>query len=295
MSYHNQIPPTHDMRNKIVLITGSTDGIGQQTAIELARMGAKVIIHGRTETKALETVAQLSQRIGKGELDWVGGEFTSFSEVKKMAEEINNRYDKLDVLINNAGVYKREKIITTDGFETTFQVNHLSHFLLTNLLLDILQKAEHPKVIVVSSVAHMRAKLDFKNLNAEKSFDAYGQYAVSKLANILFAKKLSYNLNGTAVKVNSLHPGVIKTKLLSQGFELSGSKVQFGASIPTFLAADPHASEINGQYFSKHFDLPVLPSEDAMNEKYQKKMWDMSEKLTGYKAPKKTRKKKAEA
>lgn len=292
MKYQNQLRPTSDMRNKIVLITGSTDGIGQQTALELARMGAKVIIHGRTETKALETVARLASRVGKGELDWVGGEFTSLSEVKKMAEEINSRYDKLDVLINNAGVYMREKLITQDGFETTFQVNHLSHFLLTNLLLDLLQKAEHPKVIVLSSVAHMRAKLDFKNLNAEKSFDSYAQYAVSKLANILFAQKLYKNLEGTGLVVNSLHPGVISTKLLSQGFELSGNKVQFGALIPIYLASDPHAAEINGKYFSKYHEQTVLPSEDALNEKYQKKMWDLSEKLSGFKAPKKTRKKK---
>lgn len=284
--------PTNEMKNKIILVTGSTDGIGEATAIQLARMGAKVIIHGRTESKALETVAKHARQVGKGELDWVGGDFTSFKEVTKMAEEIINRYANLDVLIDNAGVYMHEKVITPDGFETTFQVNHLSHFLLTNLLFDLLKNSVHSRIIIISSVAHMRAKLDFKNLNGEKSFDTYSQYAVSKLANVLFAMELSKKLKGTGINVNSLHPGVISTKLLSQGFELSGHRVHKGAILPVYLASSPKAETFNGLYFSKNINAPVIPSDDALNEKYQKKMWDISVKSTGISTPMKIRKKK---
>ena len=294
MTNFYNIPPTTELKDKIILVTGSTDGIGEATAIRLTRMGAKVIIHGRTEIKALETVAKYARQVGKGELDWVGGDFTSFDEVKRMADEINSRYSKIDVLINNAGVYMHEKVITPDGFETTFQVNHLSHFLLTNLLLDLLKNGAPSRIIIISSVAHMRAKLNFKNLIGEKSFDPYSQYAVSKLANILFTMELSKNLEGTGITVNSLHPGIVRTKLLSQGFLLSGSRVQTGAVLPVYFASSPIVETISGKYFSKYYNEPAQPSDDALNEKYQKKMWDLSFKLVGLKAPKKTRKKKEE-
>jgi retinol dehydrogenase 14 len=237
------------IKNKIVLITGSTDGIGKQTAIELALLGARVIVHGRKKNLVEKTVEELRRLESDSKVDGFTFDLSSLLRVREFAARLKEHFDHIDVLINNAGVYIRNKTLSDDGFEMTFAVNHLSHFLLTNELLPLLKQSNEGRIIHVSSMAHQNAKLDWTNLNAEKYYDPYGAYSLSKLANVLFSNELSERLNGSKVTSNSLHPGVITTKLLAAGFNISGSSVKKGAETSVYLATDNKIKDISGKYF----------------------------------------------
>lgn len=269
------------MTNKIILITGSTDGIGRQTACELVKMGAKVIIHGRNKDKCLAAIDWIKTKIKNSELDYLIADFSSLEEVRNLANEFLKKYDKLDVLINNAGVYMHEKVLSKDRFEMTFAVNHLSHFLLTNLLLPALKKSDAARIINVSSIAHTRAVIDFSNLNSEHYFDGYYTYSLSKLANILFTYELAERLIGTKITVNALHPGVISTKLLQTGFNISGASLKEGAATSVYLASSPEVEGVTGKYFIKSAESPSSPL--SYSKEYQKKLWEVSEKFVGLK------------
>ena len=267
------------MKDKTVLITGATDGIGKQTALDLALKNATVILHGRNEQRLLETAKDITRTTSNQKIKIVIANLSSLSQVRKLAEEIQSQFNRLDVLINNAGVYMKKRMLTEDGYEMTFAVNHLSHFLLTNLLLELIKQSSPSRIINVSSVAHTRAQLDFTNLQGEKNYDAYNAYAVSKLANILFTYELSERLKGSDVTVNCLHPGVIGTKLLWEGFSIKGADVIEGAETPVYLASSPEVKNITGKYFVRQKDS--LSSELSYSKEYQKKMWEISAKLVG--------------
>ncbi len=269
------------MKNKLVLITGATDGIGKQTARDLALLGAQVIVHGRNKERVEETVRRLRTlpvggQVKNGELriDGVTFDLSSLKQVKEFAETIKSKYDRIDVLINNAGIYMKDRELTEDGFEMTFAVNHLSHFLLTNELLPLIKKSPEGRIVTVSSIAHQNTSLDFDNLNAEKKFNAYGAYSLSKLANVLFSKELAERLTGISVASNSLHPGVISTKLLSAGFNISGTSVKKGAETSVYLASSSEAKNISGEYF---IDKKISRSHSVVNDLIvRKKFWDVS-------------------
>jgi NAD(P)-dependent dehydrogenase (short-subunit alcohol dehydrogenase family) len=267
------------MKDKIVLITGASDGIGKQTAIDLAGKRATVILHGRNENRLLKTQEEVSHLTNNKNISTVTADLSSLKQVRKAAKEIKSKLNRLDVLINNAGVYMKTRILTEDGFETTFAVNHLAPFLLTNLLLELLKQSDSSRIINVSSIAHTRAQLDFENLNGEKSFDAYNAYAVSKLANVLFTYKLADQLKNVGISVNALHPGVISTKLLRAGFNIQGASLKEGASTSVYLASSHKVQNITGKYFVKMVETPS--SDDSYNKEYQKKMWDLSSQMVG--------------
>ncbi len=234
--------------DKIVLVTGSTDGIGKQTALELAKRGYHVIIHGRKESRCIQTRDEILFNFKDAKLDYITGDFALFDSVRIMAEEIKMKYDRIDVLINNAGVFMSERVITPDGFETTFQVNHLSPFLLTNLIFPFIEKSEDGRVVTVSSIAHKWAKFDFDNLNGEKEFDGQNAYSISKFANILFAYKLHRMRDGKPTS-NALHPGVIGTKLLYAGWGMGGDTLENGAKTSVWLASSDEVKGVSGKYF----------------------------------------------
>jgi retinol dehydrogenase-14 len=211
------------MQDKTILITGSTDGIGRQAALELAALGSRVIVHGRNASRGRTVVEEIQTATGNQNVDLIIADLSSQKQVRQLAAEVLKRYDRLHVLVNNAGVFMNERQVTEDGLETTFAVNHLAPFLLTNLLLDLLKKSAPSRVVTVSSVVHTRGKIDFDNLQAEKRFGSYSAYALSKLANVLFTYQLARLLEGTGVTVNCLHPGVVGTKLLRVGFDMPGS------------------------------------------------------------------------
>ncbi len=172
-----------------------------------------------------------------------------------------------------------ERVLTQDGLETTFAVNHLPHFLLTHLLLDLLKRSAPWRIITVSSIAHMNARLDLENLQGEKGFDGYGAYAVSKLANVLFTYELADRLRGSGVTANCLHPGVIGTKLLWKGFGRGGKSVAKGAETMVYLASAPEMETVSGKYFD---DVRPLSTSRASNDpSLRRKLWEESEKLAG--------------
>jgi len=264
--------------DRTILITGATDGIGKEAAIELAMSGATILVHGRSAERAELVVKDIKRASKRENIEPVVGDFASLRQVRAMADDVLKRYGRLDVLINNAGVYMKRRELTEDGFETTFQVNHLSHFLLTHLLLDLLKQSAPSRIINVSSMAHSNAKPDWGNLQGEKKFGGYGAYSLSKLANILFTYELAERLNGTNITVNCLHPGVISTKLLHTGFGgFGGSSVKKGAETLVYLASSPEGGKATGKYFV--WSKAVDSSQVTYDRNLWKEFWSLSEKL----------------
>jgi NAD(P)-dependent dehydrogenase (short-subunit alcohol dehydrogenase family) len=267
------------MKDKVVLITGSTDGIGRQTAVEVAALGATVIVHGRNLARGKMVVEEISSSTGNRNVDLVIADFSSLRQVRELAADMHRRYDRLDVLLNNAGVFMNERVLTEDGFETTYAVNHLAPFLLTNLLLDLLKKSAPSRVVTVSSVAHTRGRIDFENLQSEKTFGGYYAYAFSKLANVLFTYQLARRLEGTRVTANCLHPGVIGTKLLRAGFNMPGASTEDAAELLIHLAASPDVERVTGKYFQNRISISTSPV--TYDETLQRELWNVSQKQTG--------------
>ncbi len=265
---------------KTVLITGSTDGIGKQTAIMLAKKGFFVLIHGRSEEKCKQTVDELSKITTK--LDYFNYDLISLKEVFNFSNEVKNRYDNLDVLINNAGVYLNDYTLSPEGIEATFQINYLSMFFLTLNLLPIIKpkKSEAARIINVSSMAHS-PEMDFENLINTAKYDGHKAYSLSKLCVIYFTLELSERLKDKNITVNCLHPGVINTKLLRTGWGGFGKffsrGADEGAATPVYLAASDNVANITGKYFS---DLKIVkPNPAAHDINSRKKLWQLSEEL----------------
>jgi len=269
------------MENKIVLITGSTDGIGLQTAIELLRRNFFVIMHGRNKQrlqKAMD-IALSESNMPEVNIDGIYCDLGSLKEIRRASDSIKNKFERIDVLINNAGIYSPELKFTSDGFEATFGINYLSHFLLTNLLLELIKKSKKGKIITVSSIAHSNTGIDFENLNAEKYYDPYTAYAQSKLENILFTYKLAEQLKKEEIAVNCLHPGVISTKLLHAGFNIEGKSVVEGARTSVYLAVTSNKETGSGKYFINM--KPAQSSPLSYDKNLQEKLWEVSSRFVG--------------
>ncbi len=268
------------MEGKTVLITGATDGIGKQVAMAIASQGARVLVHGRTPLKSENASREIKSVTGSDEVVPIVADFSSLHEVRQLVDTISDEHPKIHVLINNAGVYMNERRLSADGYEMTFAVNHLAHFLLSHLLLDTLKRSAPSRIINVSSVAHQRGTLRLDDLHGDRRFDPYGAYAQSKLANILFTKALARRLDGTGVTVNALHPGVIGTKLLYAGFSMKGASLQKGAETPVFLASSPDVEGVTGEYFVDC--AQQRPAAHALDESAQEQLWDESMRLVGF-------------
>jgi len=268
------------MKGKTVLITGATDGIGKRTAIELAKLGASVIIHGRNKARGEETLAEIRSICGHNSVSYENADLASLAQIKKLATSVTQGHEKLDVLINNAGVFTRGQLFSSDGYEMTFAVNHLAHFALSLQLLPLLKMAEQARVITLSSVAHTNSpRIDFSDIQEINTYIDYSAYALSKLANVLFSNELSERLKGTAVTSNSLHPGVITTKLLYEGFGISGSSVEKGCRTSVHLASHGSLSATTGKYFSE--SKQTEPSAFSYDPGARRNLWELSEDVTG--------------
>ena len=264
---------------KTILITGATDGIGKQTALALAKTGARIILHGRNSGTIGSAEADIRRVVPDAQLEGIAADFSSLKQVRSMAQQILSTYARLDVLINNAGVYMKHRALTEDGFEMTFGVNHLAHFLLTNLLLDLLKASAPARIITVSSMVHAGAVLDFENLQAEKSFNPHGAYALSKLANVLVSTELARRLEGTSVTSNVLHPGVIGTKMLRAAFNMSGARVESGAATSVYLAVAPEVENTTGKYYSDRKIVRASPL--AGDPEMRRRLWEASAAMVG--------------
>lgn len=260
------------IEDQTMLVTGSTDGIGRQTALELARRGANVLVHGRSEAKAEKVAAEIRASSGNAAVDWVVGDLSSLREVRVLANTIQSRCERLDVLINNAGTVSHERRLTPDGLELTFAVNYVAPFLLTQLLLDLMRREEETRIIFVSSDAHHAAYIDFDNLQGERNYDCYEAYDMSKLADLLFAYELARRLQGTHIVVNSYHPGVIDTKLLRKGYGAGGDSVESGAWTAVYLATSDDVAGISGKYFVDC--RPVSSSRLSHDRDLAKRLWE---------------------
>jgi NAD(P)-dependent dehydrogenase (short-subunit alcohol dehydrogenase family) len=230
-----------------ILVTGATDGIGLETARELALLGHEVVLHSRDAEKALQAADKIRHSVPDAKLQTACADLADLGQVVQMAHELNARLPRLDVLLHNAGVYMTGRQLTPNGFEMTMAVNYFAPFVLTRWLLSLLKRSGDPRVVTVSSVAHQSGRIAFDNMNAEREFDAYHAYANSKLADILFANALAER--EAWLCSNSLHPGVIDTKLLHTGFNMKGDTLESGARTSVHLATSPKVRGVTGRYF----------------------------------------------
>ena len=262
---------------KTILVTGSTDGIGRQTALELALMGNEVIVHGKNKDRGREVVDNIKRLSNNDAVHYLNANFTDFNEIQKLADAIKSSFPKLDILINNAGVFENGKNILPNGLEKTFMVNHMAAFALTLQLLDMLKASEEGRIVNVSSMAQA-STIDFDNLNGEKYYDDYNAYALSKLENVLFTYKLARQLDLSGITVNCLHPGVISTKLLHKGWGSGGATLEAGAKTSVFAATSASLTGKHGFYFVNSEER--RSSAISYDKKIQERLWEISLELS---------------
>ena len=282
------------MDGKTVVVTGANTGIGKETALDMAKRGARVIMACRDLKKGEAALKDIVERTGSSNVLLKHLDLASLKSVRKFAEDINKNEPELHVLINNAGLCCLPQLTKTeDGFEMIMGVNHLGHFLLTNLLLDLLKKSSPSRIVVVSSMVHesFTKEMKFDNINSEKFYDRWDAYSQSKLANVLFARELAERLNGSGVTVNSLHPGVIATELtrsvgpwidkffLTPMFVVFTKTPKQGAQTTICLAVSEEVEGVNGLYFDDC--KPKEPSKAAQDDDAAKTLWKMSADLVG--------------
>ena len=262
---------------KTILVTGSTDGIGKATATALAEHGCEVIVHGRNDARARSAQQNLIDATGNPSIRAVSADFSSLAQVRELATQLSD-LPKLDVLINNAAIATNRRTLTEDGFESTFGINYLAPFLLTNLLLGLLQDSTPARIVNVSSGAHASGHIDLDDLQMSRRFNGWDAYCNSKLANALFTCELSRRLESNQVTANFLHPGVIDTKLLHVNFS-GGSPVDSGAETPVHLALAPEVAGVTGRYFVNRGQVPASTAAD--DQRLAAELWRVSTELTG--------------
>ncbi|XP_061077245.1 retinol dehydrogenase 14-like [Conger conger] len=258
-----------------------------------ARAGARVILACRDQTRASKAADDIRQRSGNGNVVVKTLDLASLQSVRDLAKDIQETEDRLDILINNAGIMGCPKWQTEDGFEMQFGVNHLGHFLLTNCLLDLLKKSTPSRIVNVSSLAHEKGKINFDDINMDKDYDPYNSYRQSKLANVLFTRELATRLQGTGVTVCSLHPGVIHTELgrhFIAGMPLWKKVIGCvllpllktpwqGAQTTIYCAVDESLEGVSGLYYSDCAPKEAAPQ--GRDDAAAKRLWDVSAAMVG--------------
>src|SRR5881227_3637498 len=278
------------MNAKICLVTGATHGIGRATARALAASGATVLVHGRDLARARAVAGDISRATGNPEVRSVQADFAQLAQVRRLAQELHSLLPRLDVLINNAGLMAAVHTRSADGYDLTFAVNHLAPFLLTNLLLEKLERSAPARVIVVASEAHRRATLDFGDLMNARVPGFLTAYERSKLANLLLVRSLARRLAGSGVSVNALHPGLVASQLfrglplplrlllLGPG-RLAMISTERGARGSVYLASAPGLAGESGGYYRRC--RRVAPSAEAESDADAERLWLESARLTG--------------
>lgn len=281
------------MIGKLCVVTGATSGIGLETARGLARQGAEVVLVGRDRAKTGRAVETIRSETGNIAVAYALADLSSQQQIRHLAEELKNRFPRLDVLVNNAGALLMSRQESVDGIDMTLEVNYLSVFLLTNLLLDRLKESAPSRIVNVSSEAHRGAKLDFADLQAQtKKYHGMPAYGQAKLAVIMLTYELARRLEGTGVTVNALHPGVVATNFGQNNrwaertlwriigrFSLSPTK---GAATTLYLATSPEVEGITGKYFMKK--KRERSAAASYNADAAKKLWELSEEMTRLRA-----------
>lgn len=282
------------MQDKICLITGANAGIGQQTALELAQMGATVVIVARDPQRGEAARAAIAATTGNPRVELLQADFASPPSIHAMATSFAARYDRLDVLVNNAGVYLTGRETTADGLERTFAVNHLGYFMTTLLLWPSLLAAPSARVINLSSDAHRQAKLNLDDLQNERKYASFRAYAQSKLANVLFTYELDRRRGNAPVTVNAVHPGFVASNfgrnnrgviglVMTRLVPLFAKSVVEGAATSVYLASSPEVAGVSGRYFVDC--RPVKSAPQSYDRTAAERLWAVSEELTGLRLP----------
>jgi len=277
----------NNMNNKTILITGATAGIGLQSAIGLAELGAKVVMVGRDEKRTAQAVDLVKSQTGNQAVSYLLADLSSLGEVRKLAGEFKEKYNKLDVLLNNAGAIFLWRKVSVEGYEMTLALNHLNYFLLTDLLLDMIKTSPSGRVVNVASNAHYRGHIDFDDLQSRHRYNGMRTYSMSKLMNVLYTYELARRLQGTNVTANCLHPGFVASHfawnngwIVRLGISLMAGRISVkeGARCPIYLASSPDVEGVSGKYFN--FDLQERrSSSESYDQNMAKSLWEESEKL----------------
>jgi retinol dehydrogenase-14 len=282
-----------DLGGKTCLVTGASSGIGRETAAALAGQGARVVLVCRDRTRGEAVRSEISDRTGNDAIELMLADLSSQQQVRQLADAFLATHDRLHVMVNNAGTFEGVRSVTEDGLETTFAVNHLAPFLLTNLLLPVLTASAPSRIVTVSSTGHgYGTTIHFDDLQCERRYGAMRAYSQSKLANVLFTYELARRLEGTGVTANCLHPGGVNTKLLryrgvagalvggalaiGRPFMLSPAQ---GAETPVYLSSSLDVEGVTGAYFAKQ--RAVRTSKASYDKETMRRLWEVSAALTG--------------
>ena len=277
------------LQGRSCLVTGASSGIGEETALALAGLGARVLLVCRSRERGERSRERIVRRSGNQAVDLLLADFASLAAVRQLAAEVLATCPALHLLVNNAGVVNLQRSTTVDGLETTFAVNHLAHFLLTNLLLDRMRESAPARIVNVASNGHKFGKLDFDDLQSERDYSWMRVYGSSKLANIVFTYELARRLEGTGVTANCLHPGAVATRLghnngrlgpivttLLKPFFLSSAR---GAATSIYLAAAAEVEGVSGKYFFRRRETASSPASHDRADALR--LWQESSRLTG--------------
>lgn len=277
-----------DLSGRTCLVTGASSGIGKETARELARMGATVILACRNAERGDQARSEIVQDTGNHNVELMRVDLSCQDSIRTFARDFVRTHNRLHVLVNNAGIYAAKRILTVDGLESTFAVNHLAYFLLTNLLLDLLKASAPARIVNVASEAQRRGRIDFDDLQGERKYSGLKAYAQSKLANVIFTYELARRLEGAGVVVNCLHPGMVYTNFGHDNggfmsiamrvfgvFMLSPSK---GAQTSIYLVSSPAVEGVTGKYFIKKSE--AKSSRDSYDRTIARQLWNVSSELT---------------
>lgn len=285
----NATPANDSMKDRVCLITGATAGIGRAAAFQLARMGATLVLVGRSEERCINTIQSVKEQTGNASVEYLVADLSVQSEIKRLAEDFQSRHGQLHVLLNNAGAINLPRRESADGIEMTFALNHLGYFTLTLLLLDTLKASAPARIVNVASNAHRGASLNLDDLQGSNGYRGVGAYSRSKLANIMFTYQLAPRLAGAGVTVNALHPGLVATNFLSNNgirgrllrlfLPFVGMSPERGADTSVFLASSPDVVTVSGNYFVKR--LAVSSSPQSYDEEAAKRLWQASLQMTG--------------
>ena len=280
-----------DMSGKIVMVTGATAGIGLQTAKDIAKMNAKVVIVGRNPQKTEGVVADIKRETGNQNVEYLLADLSSLADMRQLADDYKAKYDRLDVLVNNVGAMMTTRQETVDGLEMTFALNHLGYFLPTLLLLDVIKSSAPARIVNVSSSLHSNGEIDFDNIELKQGYGSFKAYNATKLMNVLFTNELARRLEGSNVTVNALHPGLVASnfavtnnknplnRIMRMGLNLFAISLEEGAKTSVYLATSPAVEGVTGKYFEKSAEKRA--SESSHNEADAKRLWQLSEEITG--------------
>ncbi|MHB8106619.1 MAG: SDR family oxidoreductase [Candidatus Cryosericum sp.] len=285
--------PSWTMVGKVCLVTGATRGLGAVTAEALAALGATVVVTGRSAERGQDLVSGITQRTGNNDVHFLRADLASMAEVRGLVRAFTDRWDRLHVLVANAGTVFPTRRITVDGYEEVFAVNHLAPFLLTGLLLPVLRNSAPSRIIVTSSYEHRRGHMYWNNLQGEHFYFSQQAYAQSKLANLLFVYELARRLQGSGVTVNAVNPGLVHTNIcMDSGWLIRTAKrimdrfsavtPEEGADTGVWLASSPDVEGVSGCYFQRRH--AVRSSRASCDVAAQRRLWRISDELTGLSA-----------